>query len=380
MSWKRFIFWALPFLPLALVACQPQTELVEVTRVVAETPVEPRTVTEEVVIEVEPAPVGSTRRPIKVVFVPSVDADALVASGVALADALETATGLKFTVDVPPSYPEAIDSACASPDETMIFIPALAYVLANERCGVQVGNVAVRNGLSWDAAQIVVRVDSGIEFLEDLEGKTWAASSIASTSGFLYPVALLSSLGIEPGEIIDAGGHDRAMVAVYDGEADFATGYFSPPLLPDRQWRYGFDDPEIWRDANAPAVRNELGRVYVAGGPDEGGYRILDARTLIIETAPDVFEKTRILALTEQIPNDAVAFSAGFPLGLAQAIIEALADYASSAACQESTEMTLCSDGAYGWTGLLPVDDSFYDPIRFVIDTLGYTEEDILGE
>ena len=378
---------------LVLAACQPEAETVEVTRVVTETEevevpvevevevtrvvtetvVETETVTEEVVVEVMEAELGSEDRPIQVLFVPSVDADVIVTGGEILADTLAEATGLNFEVSVPTSYAATIEAMCASPGDTIGFIPALGYVLANERCGVQVGNAAVRFGLPWYAAQIVVRADSGIETLEDLNGLTWGVPSVTSTSGFLFPSAMFSDMGIEPGEVVEAGGHTSAMLAVYNGEVDFATGFFSPPLLPnyERAWTYGVDDPEIWRDAGAPAVRTDEGRVFVAGGPDEGGYRVLDARAGAADTAPDIFDVTRILALTDQIPNDTVSFGAEFPLGLAQEIISAIAEYTASDECQESSEPTICSDDFYNWTGAAPVSDSFFDPIRFLISALG---------
>lgn len=399
---KRYLLLVAATLALLIAACQPQT--VEVTRVVTETeevqvevtvPVEVEVevtrvvveteteiVTEEV--EVEKAPLGSEERPIQVLFVPSVDADVIVTGGEILADALEEATGYKYEVSVPTSYAATIEAMCASPEDTMGFIPALGYVLANERCGVQVGNAAVRFGLPWYAAQIVVRDDSGIESIEDLEGLTWGVPSVTSTSGYLFPSAMFGDMGVEPGEIVEAGGHTQSMLAVYNGDVDFATGFFSPPLLPnyERDWQFGVDDPEIWRDAGAPAVRNEAGRVFVAGGPDEGGYRVLDARAGASETAPDIFDETRILTLTDQIPNDTVSFGNGFPLGQSQEIVSALEAYASSDACQEPADgsVTLCSDEFYNWTGAAPVNDAFFDPVRFLISALGYTEEDILGE
>src|SRR3990170_2603729 len=51
----------------------------------------------------EPA-VGSAEHPIKVLFVPSVDAQVIVAGGEIMAEALNQATGLTFEVSVPTSY------------------------------------------------------------------------------------------------------------------------------------------------------------------------------------------------------------------------------------------------------------------------------------
>lgn len=377
-------------LVLALGACQPQTVEVEVTRVVTETsevevevPVEvtrvvTETVTETVVEEAEEIPLGSEERPIKVLFVPSVEVDAIISGGEVLAQALEEATGLKFEVSVPTSYAATIEEMCASPDDTIGFIPAQGYVLANQRCGVTVGGAAVRFGLAWYAAQIVVPMDSDIETVEDLAGKTWAIRDFGSTSGYLYPLSMFTEMGIEPGEIVESGGHNNAMLAVYNGEVDFATAFFSPPLLPnfEREWTYGVDDPEIWREAGEPPVRTEEGRTFVAGGPEEGGYRILDARSSVTDTAPDIFERTRILALTPQIPNDSVSFGPEFPLALAGDIIDALVEFTASEACLQS----ICSEEFYNWTGLEEVTDSFYDPVRANMEVLGITEEDVFGD
>ncbi|MCP4363545.1 MAG: phosphate/phosphite/phosphonate ABC transporter substrate-binding protein [Chloroflexi bacterium] len=409
MSQKRLtrLIVALLALTTLLIACQPQT--VEVTRIVTETvteevevpvevevevPVEVTRVVTETVVEtvvetvteevmVEEADLGSEDRPIQVLFVPSVDADAIVSGGEALAAELNAVTGLNFEVSVPTSYAATIESMCASPDDTIAFIPALGYVLANERCGVQVGLASVRFGWPVYWAQIVVRDDSGIESLEDLAGKTWGAPSVTSTSGFLVPSAMLTDAGIETGEVVETGGHTNAMLAVAQGDVDFATSFFSPPLLPNYdRWNPTADDPEIWRDADVAPERTEAGRVFVAGGPDEGGYRVLDARSSAMETYPAIFDETHILTISDEIPNDTLSYGAEFPLALAQDISEAVSAYAGSDACQEPPEgtVTLCSDAFYNWTGADQVLDSAFDPTRFLINALGMTEEDVLGE
>src|SRR3989304_4104476 len=92
------------------------------------------------------AEVGSAENPIKVLFVPSVEAEVIVTGGDIMKAALEEATGLKFEVTIPPSHPATIAERCASPDNTMGFIPGLGYVLASNRCGVDVSFKAVRFG------------------------------------------------------------------------------------------------------------------------------------------------------------------------------------------------------------------------------------------
>jgi len=307
---------------------------------------------------------GSAENPIQVLFVPSVDAGEIVSGGQVMADALKQATGLTFEVSVPTSYAATIESMCASPANTMGFIPALGYVLANNRCGVEVAGAAVRYGLSWYTQEYLVQRDSPYKTLADLAGKKWAVPDRGSTSGFLYPSAEFEANGIQPGEIIEAGGHGAAVLAVYNGEVDFSTAFYSPPLLPAGKWIYGQDpepfDPTI-------AAPNDKGKLYA------GDVRILDARSTVVSTAPDVVEKVRILKVGDKIPNDTVSFGPDFPQGLRARILNALVVFAGSDVCAQS----ICSDQFYNWTGVEPVGDSFYDPVRKLIDVLGYTEEDI---
>src|SRR6185503_17706619 len=153
----------------------------------------------------------------------------------------------------------------------------------------------------------------------------------------------LKEAGIEPGEIVEAGGHPQAVLAVYNGDVDFATSFFSPPLT-DPQWKFG-DDPEPFDPADV--TRDAEGHCFA------GEVRVLDARCAAAETAPDVFEKVRILTLSSQIPNDTMSFSPEFPEELRQQIVDAVVKFAASDECAKS----ICSEDFYGWTGLEPADD-----------------------
>jgi phosphonate transport system substrate-binding protein len=309
--------------------------------------------------------IGTADHPIKVLFVPSVDAGVIVSGGDVMSKALEDATGLKFEVSVPTSYAATVEAMCASPTDTIGFIPALGYVIANQKCGVQVAGAAVRFGWSAYWAQFLVPRDSDYQTLEDLAGKKWAIPDLGSTSGYLYPSVMFQEAGVEPGEIVEAGGHPQAALAVYNGEVDFATTYFSPPLTTP-PWQPG-DDPEPF-DFTAVKL-NDQGQAFA------GDVRVLDARTAVLDVAPDIFEKVRIMMLTDAIPNDTMSFSPEFPEALQSQILDAMVAFTASDACQES----ICSDQFYSWTGIDPVQDSAYDVIRKLIKGLGYTEEDIFG-
>ena len=188
--------------------------------------------------------VGSPEHPIKVLFVPSVDAQVIVSGGQVMADALNKATGMTFEVTVPTSYAATIEEMCASPTDTIGFIPALGYVFASELCGVDVSFKAVRRGFDVYWAQILVARDSDIKELKDLNGKKWGFTDPGSTSGYMVPLAMFQEAGITPSESVETGGHPQAVKAVYNGEVDFATTFFSPVYKPDGEepWKVG-DDP-----------------------------------------------------------------------------------------------------------------------------------------
>jgi phosphonate transport system substrate-binding protein len=305
-------------------------------------------------------------KPIKVLFVPSVDVDFMIGSGDLIAQALNEATGLYFDVSVPTSYAATIEEMCASPKDTIGFIPAMGYALANQLCGVQPALASVRYGWNVYWTEYLVARDSDIQTFEDLEGKTWAYPDATSTSGYLYPIALFADMGITVGDTLEAGGHPQAVKAIYNGEADVATAYFSAPLLPEGTWTTDMA-PDIPDEFVPDCGLNEEGKLYC------GEYRVLDARAAIAEEAPDVVQKVRILGLSKEIPNDTMSFSPDFPDDLKQVIIDAMTAYVGSEACLE----TLCNEKFYDWTGVAPIFDENFDGIRILMEAQGITLENI---
>jgi len=255
---------------------------------------------------------------------------------------------------------------CASPTDTVAFIPAMGYALANQLCGVVPGLASERYGWNVYWTMFIVARDSDFQTLEDLEGASWAYPDATSTSGYLYPQALYADLGITVGETIEAGGHPQSVRAVYNGEADFGTAYFSAPLLPEGSWTIDMD-PDIPAEFVPDCGPNEDGRLYC------GEYRVLDARSAISEEAPDVVQKVRILALSPEIPNDTMSFAPDFPAALQQVLIDAVTAYVGTEACDE----TLCNEKFYDWTGVGPIADENFDGIRIMMEAQGISLENI---
>jgi len=373
-----FIFRALSLvtgLSVVLAACAPATTVAPTPTTVPPTPVPP-TVAPTNTPEPTPdatatavAEIGTEAHPIKVLFVPSVDAQVITAGGEVMAAALESATGLKFEVSVPTSYAATIEEMCASPTDTMGFIPGLGYVLANQLCGVDVAFKAVRFGFDVYWAQVLVPRDSDIDELSDLDGKKWAYPDAGSTSGYLAILPLFAEAGVEPGETLEAGGHTGAVRAVYNGEADFATTFFSPPLKPEGEtpWAIG-DDPEIPEELIETCGPNEDGSRLLCSG-----WRVLDARAGLRTEAPDVIQKVRILTVSDAIPNDTLSFGPDFPAELRATIESALVEFAKT----EEWNNSIGSQDFYGWTGINTAEDAEYDIVRQMVEAAGLTLEDL---
>ena len=162
---------------------------------------------------------GSKQNPIKMFFVPSMEAGKVVQSGEAIAGFLRKETGYQFKVAVPTSYAAVIE-ALGTYQADIAWLPTYAYVLAKQKYDAQVELMTVRNGLTKYRGQFVARANSGIKTLNDINGKVVAYTDAASTSGYIYPSAILKQQGITPGKITFAGGHPQAILSVYSGTAD----------------------------------------------------------------------------------------------------------------------------------------------------------------
>ena len=336
-----------------------------------EAPMDTTTTTEQMEPEL-----GSAERPIQVLFVPSVDAQVIVSGGEIMDEFLTEATGLEFEVSVPTSYAATIEEMCANPADTMGFIPGFGYVLASQLCGVDVSFKAVRFGWPVYWSQILVPRDSDIQSIEDLDGLTWAVPDLGSTSGYLVPLVQLNDAGVTPAETVEAGGHPNAALAVYRGEADFATTFFSPPLI---------FEGESWDIGDPPEVPDDL--IDLCGPTDEDdpdlycgdNYRVLDARASAITDAPDIIQELRILEISPEIPNDTLSFGPDFPDDIRTQIEEALVAFAAE--CEDNEDcawnQSIGNQDFYGWTGIEPATDAEYDSLRRVVETAGIELEDL---
>jgi ABC-type phosphate/phosphonate transport system substrate-binding protein len=132
---------------------------------------------------------------------------------------------------------------------------------------------------------VMTRADSGIDRLEDLIGRSFGFSDETSTSGHIFPRALLQRAGVSLGHVLYAGGHPNVVQAVRDGKVDGGATFYSPP--------------------SASNLRD--------------GTLVGDARFLLLknmatqEEREQLLNEVRIIALTDPIPNDVCCVRRGFP-------------------------------------------------------------------
>jgi len=368
----NLLFAMMTVLVLVVSACAPATPAPTEAPVPTEVPpteVPPPSPTPEPTI-------GSAEHPIKVLFVPSVDANIITTGGQVMADALNQATGLTFEVTVPTSYAATIEEMCASPMDTMAFIPGLGYAIASQQCGVDVAFKAIRFGYPVYWAEYIVARDSEYQTLADLEGKTWGYGDQGSTSGYMVPTVELAAAGITPGDQVQTGGHNQTVTAVYNGEVEFGTTFYSVPLTPEGAPVFSYQD---FLDGKVTGDMYEVPEDVIPNcAPDaEGakllcdGWRILDARANIRTEAPDVVQKVRILAVSQAIPNDTLSFGPEFPADVRSQIEDALIAFSET----EDWANSIGSADFYGWSGIAPATDAEYDMVRAMVEATGYKIE-----
>jgi phosphonate transport system substrate-binding protein len=265
---------------------------------------------------------------LEVQLIPSRDSAVLDAQRGPLEELLEAELDMDVNVTVATDY-NALIEAMASGQVHVGLLATASYVLAHDEGAADVilkslrydvddnGNLLTDQPLvDGYKSQLVVAADSGIETLDDLVGKTIAISSFTSTSGFVWPANLLADNDIDPESDVtwlNAGGHDAAILAVVNGQADAA-------------------------------------------------FTFKDARTLVVGDYPNINDLVIHLQDTENIPNDTISVIPNLDPDLIEKIQEAFLAIAADEA------KIAVMDAIYSHKGYAIAMDSEYDIVRTYLE------------
>lgn len=395
-KFQIFVFIAIIFtLPLLNIACQStsaggdvvevevtrlevfevpvvSTQIVEVTRLVPieqEVSVEVTRIVDREIIQ-SPGLPGTAENPFLLVFLPGSIEQIVDVRGGFLVDYLEANTGYRFDIVIPENRDEGISLVCNNPQRTIGILLTEDYIRAREACDVQLQLTATRFDVPYSLGMLVAQTDQVINVIEDVAYKRVGVPSEADLTiykSFEAQIEELSLLGVE---YVEYDTSSSVLIALLNGEIDIAAAEYYPPIMPrnERVWEFGADQPEIWRQLGIEPARDPIGFVEVAGGPEFGGYRIRDSRSAIFDDFPEIFNETKIVTLSDPIPNEAIVLGFAFPLKAAVEVTTAINAFANSEACSQS----LCASDFYQWTGLVAQPDSYYD----IIVGLGESEQE----
>jgi phosphonate transport system substrate-binding protein len=186
--------------------------------------------------------------------------------------------GMPVKVAVPKDYSDLL-SKFSKGEIDFAFFTALLFIQAEREAQAKALLKKVYGTSDFYYSAVVVRADSSIKNLKDLEGKRFGFVDPKSTSGYLFPRVLLRSVGLDAGDGVAAGAktlsheflgtHENSVQALLDKRVD-AIG--------------------VW--AEEPGTNK--------GAWNSAQFEKLNAKTF------------RVLSLSDPIPNDAFAVREAF--------------------------------------------------------------------
>jgi phosphonate transport system substrate-binding protein len=144
---------------------------------------------------------------------------------------LEKEIGKKIEVLVPTSYGVSAQGLISGKIH-IAYMDSLPYVLASNETSLEIVAVEKRNGRTEYDSLLVVPANSPVQSIKDLKGKKIAFTSQTSTSGYLFALSrFISEKQLDSHKSVDsyfsqalyAGGYDKALLAVAQGQVDVAA-------------------------------------------------------------------------------------------------------------------------------------------------------------
>ncbi|MEP7069529.1 MAG: phosphate/phosphite/phosphonate ABC transporter substrate-binding protein [Usitatibacter sp.] len=173
-------------------------------------------------------PATAQERELRFGFTPVLSESAMRAEFEPLMTYLSDVLGRKVTLYIATNYGDLRTQIEAGNVDIGSFSP-FAYVDATRGGKIRIIAQSILEGSATYRGLVIARKDSGLRSVSDLEGKRFAFVDQKSTSGYVYPRAMLVEKGVDPAryfkETFFAGSHDKVIAAVLEGRADAGAIY-----------------------------------------------------------------------------------------------------------------------------------------------------------
>ena len=235
---------------------------------------------------------------IKMGFVPLKNSEKLVEDLKPISDYLSERLGVKVEAFTASNYIGVVEGLGSGSVDFGI-IPPFSSLLAQKQSNAKpILTSKGKTGKPGYTAELYVRKDSGIKSLQDVKGKKVAFVDPSSSSGYIYPGAMLVNAGLNLDKDISyqfSGGHDKSLQLLLNKDVDVIATFDGV------EDRYAKDFPQAKTDIQKLASSDMIPGVMVttSGKMDKELQEKLEMALRDIEKDPKMKEMfTKMFSIT----------------------------------------------------------------------------------
>ena len=235
---------------------------------------------------------------IKMGFVPLKNSEKLVEDLKPISDYLTERLGVKVEAFTASNYIGVVEGLGSGSVDFGI-IPPFSSLLAQKQSNAKpILTSKGKTGKPGYTAELYVRKDSGIKSLQDVKGKKVAFVDPSSSSGYIYPGAMLVNAGLNLDKDISyqfSGGHDKSLQLLLNKDVDVIATFDGV------EDRYAKDFPQAKTDIQKLASSDMIPGVMVttSGKMDKDLQEKLEKALRDIEKDPKMKEMfTKMFSIT----------------------------------------------------------------------------------
>ena len=197
---------------------------------------------------------------IKMGFVPLKNSEKLVEDLKPISDYLSERLGVKVEAFTASNYIGVVEGLGSGSVDFGIIPPFSSLLAQKQNNAKPILTSKGKTGKPGYTAELYVRKDSGIKSLQDVKGKKVAFVDPSSSSGYIYPGAMLVNAGLNLDKDISyqfSGGHDKSLQLLLNKDVDVIATFDGV------EDRYAKDFPQAKTDIQKLATSDMIPGVMV---------------------------------------------------------------------------------------------------------------------